>query len=202
MWVALLQSLKDDGKFGHGTSVGQATAVALSFDRENYCRVGAILDGTSNTIAMSECVVTTAAGNNTIHGNYVELGCGNWSLWSPPYSAGCLAKKGPGNTIIGTPGGNRGTHYGSGWYSVTGFDTILPPNSIGCYSRNTGSVLPPDSNHPGGVNGLMADGSVRFISENIQAGNPNNPTVTSGPSLFGVWGAMGSKAGGDMVGAN
>jgi prepilin-type processing-associated H-X9-DG protein len=84
---------------------------------------------------------------------------------------------------------------------VSGFNTILPPNSIGAtnYSSEWGSehILPPDSRHPGGVNAMMADGSVRFVSETIEAGNPASAGVTQGLSPFGVWGAMGSKAGGE-----
>jgi hypothetical protein len=48
----------------------------------------------------------------------------------------------------------------------------------------------------------MADGSVRFVSSNIDTGNlaVPAPAATSGvPSPFGVWGALGSKAGGETV---
>jgi hypothetical protein len=43
----------------------------------------------------------------------------------------------------------------------------------------------------------MADGSVRFINESIDTGNLAAPEVTQGPSPYGVWGAMGSKDGGE-----
>jgi prepilin-type processing-associated H-X9-DG protein len=91
---------------------------------------------------------------------------------------------------------------------VVGFNTILPPNSIGCRCGGPWGggcctecgndiVLPPDSYHPGGVNGMMADGSVRFVSDTVDTGNLASPPVTTGPSPFGVWGAMGSRAGGE-----
>jgi prepilin-type processing-associated H-X9-DG protein len=58
------------------------------------------------------------------------------------------------------------------------------------------------SEHPGGVNVAMGDGSVRFISETIDTGNlgavPPPPTAT-GPSPFGIWGALGTKAGGEPI---
>jgi prepilin-type processing-associated H-X9-DG protein len=57
--------------------------------------------------------------------------------------------------------------------------------------------MPPDSYHPGGVNALFGDGSVRFINDTIDAGNANSAYVTSGQSPFGVWGAMGSRSGGE-----
>jgi hypothetical protein len=42
----------------------------------------------------------------------------------------------------------------------------------------------------------MGDGAVNFISENIDAGNFG---VTPNPN-FGVWGALGTRAGGETVG--
>ena len=45
----------------------------------------------------------------------------------------------------------------------------------------------------------MADGSVRFVSDNIDTGNTAVTSVTFGPSPYGVWGAMGSKSGGDAT---
>ena len=60
----------------------------------------------------------------------------------------------------------------------------------------------PRSNHPGGVNGAFADGSIRFVNQNINTGNLASPQVVSGNSPYGVWGALGSiggkEAGGDF----
>jgi prepilin-type processing-associated H-X9-DG protein len=47
--------------------------------------------------------------------------------------------------------------------------------------------MPPSSRHPGGVNTLMGDGSVRFIKESI-----NLPT----------WRALGTRSGGEVVSAD
>jgi hypothetical protein len=38
---------------------------------------------------------------------------------------------------------------------------------------------------------------VRFISDYVNAGNLAAPEVSRGPSPYGVWGALGSKAGGE-----
>ena len=48
-----------------------------------------------------------------------------------------------------------------------------------------------------GFSSVMADGSVHFFSESIDAGNQAIPDVESpnGPSPWGVWGAMGSRSG-------
>jgi hypothetical protein len=46
----------------------------------------------------------------------------------------------------------------------------------------------------------MMDGSVRFFTDNIDTGNLTaQPNLVSGPSPYGVWGAVGSKSGGEAV---
>jgi prepilin-type N-terminal cleavage/methylation domain-containing protein/prepilin-type processing-associated H-X9-DG protein len=89
------------------------------------------------------------------------------------------------------------------------FHTILPPNGPSCSSGDTGAnpsgmLTTVSSYHNAGVNTVFADGAVRFISDTIYAGDPNDtPIVPSGKSWhsytgesqWGVWGAMGTKSG-------
>jgi prepilin-type processing-associated H-X9-DG protein len=61
-----------------------------------------------------------------------------------------------------------------------------PPNTRSCGFLSTQrAVMPPSSRHPGGVNLLLGDGSVHFITNSI-----NLPT----------WRALGSRNGGEVVG--
>ena len=49
----------------------------------------------------------------------------------------------------------------------------------------------------------MADGAVRFISENIDTGDLSQPspgTTSTGISPYGTWGALGTKESGEIVG--
>jgi len=57
----------------------------------------------------------------------------------------------------------------------------------------------PSSNHTGGVNALRMDGSVSLVSDTVDCGRYAEavPQKTNGASPFGVWGAMGSPAGGE-----
>ena len=82
-----------------------------------------------------------------------------------------------------------------------GFTTVLPPNAPSCNNDanvnadSTGGVLNPASYHNNGVMGLIAHGSVRFISQTINCGNLAAGQVTAGPSPYGVWGLLGSTDG-------
>jgi prepilin-type N-terminal cleavage/methylation domain-containing protein/prepilin-type processing-associated H-X9-DG protein len=178
------------------------------FGGDSFITIADIRDGTSNTIAMSECVVSKDYDGRTIHGNYVQNagdgGVGAGGLETNPSS--CLAYRGPGNTIVGGDIGEiRGNNWAWGAVITSGFNTVLPPNSIACKGGSSewgeDHIVPPDSYHPGGVNALLADGSQRFISETIHTGNLTLPSVRNGASPYGVWGALGSREGGEPAGA-
>ena len=91
-------------------------------------------------------------------------------------------------------------HGGMGFGGLT---TNAPPNSVSCAWNNhdaQNGLYPPSSNHSGGVNAVMGDGSVRFIRDSINVGNLNaSGRGLNGMSPFGVFGAMGTRAGGESV---
>ena len=117
--------------------------------------------------------------------------------------------------------------YGPGRQWVSGafwqghFHAVLPPNSPVCgahpdfrgvgWERNMyqWNLISAGSYHTGGVNVVLCDGSGRFVSETVHTGSINRDPgwfhassasgAYSGQSLYGIWGAMGSRAGGESA---
>jgi prepilin-type N-terminal cleavage/methylation domain-containing protein/prepilin-type processing-associated H-X9-DG protein len=189
------------------TQNGLSTNNRGLFPYSSAVKFSQITDGLSNTIAMSERLrVSFGAGGAPNSG--VKYGDA-----IPGFITGTFPQANPGQCLAVAVGGFYsnpsqvsglfGTMWCDGPVRRCAFTTVLPPNSPSCVSSDndgnySGSgILSPNSNHPGGVNGVMADGSVRFISESINSGNLSWQEVSSGPSPYGVWGAMGSKAGGE-----
>lgn len=160
---------------------------------------GAISDGTSNTLAMSEITIFT--GRLLLHGAYTRIPAAQ--LRRGPIV--CKNTRGPNGTLIGNDPGTHWRHgeaWAAGFSMIMGFNTCLPPNSPSCANGEgewQEGIYPANSFHTGGVNASMCDGSVRFISDSIDAGNPALPMVATGPSPYGIWGAMATRKGGESV---
>jgi len=186
---------------------------------KNFAAAG---DGTSNTVAYSECDIpidsysriakesgTNSVPNlmtNPIAECYATLDTVDRKMIKAATMDASNANPPPANTYDA----KRGIYpYHSG-NNYTGFNTVLPPNSPTCYSgnRNSYGIQSVASNHSGGANIGLLDGSVRFISETINAITSPLPSssytvpqeVSSGRSHFGVWGALGSANGGESTG--
>ncbi|MDR2116281.1 MAG: DUF1559 domain-containing protein [Planctomycetaceae bacterium] len=92
-----------------------------------------------------------------------------------------------------------GARWADGQHFFTITNTIMPPNGASCATRTNDQsplLAPPTSYHLTGVNALMLDGQVRFISNNIDYGGDytGKTCVKEGQSPFGIWGALGSIA--------
>jgi hypothetical protein len=174
------------------------------FTGQGYCHTFAqCTDGLSNTIMMSERIQGKQGGKYKEDG-VTGRAVGNRVLFNP---ADCLVAGVNSDKTIRSPASWAGGRWVDGTPGFTGCTTILGPNE-GSFSR-TGwdggdGIYEPSSKHTGGVHCLMGDGAVHFISENIDHGNTTarvpdhrNPSVQS---PYGVWGALGSKAGNEVVG--
>lgn len=86
------------------------------------------------------------------------------------------------------------------------FTTAMRPNGPHCQSSTVDGSwghASASSRHTGGVHVLMGDGVVKFVSDNINTGDASavSPGAAGGgPSPYGTWGALGTRAGGETVG--
>ncbi len=163
-----------------------------------------ILDGTSNTIAMAERDLGNPSNKRDILGRVAEV-----AATSP---ADCLATASNGQYLAKVSVLNElmSERWASGhpFYSV--FTTAVPPNGPSCAAsappsgKSVGGWFTASSRHTGGVNVLMCDGTVRFVNDSIDVGNlkatePDKSIKTFGQSSYGVWGALGTMAGGETI---
>ena len=153
-------------------------------------------DGSSNTIAMSERLRPDSSN-----------GLGMVSTASATTPINCRAQY--SNNSLNSPftgDTSPGYRWGDGAAYFAGFNTIMPPNTASCFDGGADhwatGYYTASSAHPGGVHVMMGDGSTRFVSENIDAGDQSvtPPGATSGgQSPYGVWGGMGTRSGGEVI---
>lgn len=165
-----------------------------------------IVDGTSNTLAFSEITVYGGNALRILGGSYIT-DYGRDELSQTPIV--CKQAAGPNGTMVGTPPSSHhrvGTIWAAGHPMISGFNTILPPNSPNCANGRgewNDGLFSAKSYHPGGVQSVMCDGSVRFVTETIDSGNLAMQEADRASayiaSPYGAWGAMGSKDGGEVV---
>jgi prepilin-type N-terminal cleavage/methylation domain-containing protein/prepilin-type processing-associated H-X9-DG protein len=164
-----------------------------------------ITDGLSNTAAYSEKVKglsTSFTGYDPVRPTSAEMsvnvdhtgqtnGYYNDAIPNVYYIA-CKAMNPylPTGTGFNTAGSiSFGEYWWDGHYETGQYNHIMTPNTWSCDDAannwvNDAGASDPSSHHPGGVNILFADGSVRFIKDSISP-----PT----------WWALGSRNGGEVV---
>jgi prepilin-type N-terminal cleavage/methylation domain-containing protein len=187
-------SMGDTGDCNGGGNRGLFGSVNIVY------RFADVTDGLSNTAMLSERLF---ASNSSVVGRGTVAALST-ALTQP---GTCNAYVGAQKLYANNPPGLQAWsgEWDHGSASHIAFNTILPPNGPSCGDNTNDDgargTFPPTSNHPGGVVLAMADASVRFVSQNIDSGNSLITPVTAGPSPYGVWGAMGSKDGGESLAA-
>jgi prepilin-type N-terminal cleavage/methylation domain-containing protein/prepilin-type processing-associated H-X9-DG protein len=173
-----------DGVFGTALAYGGVPSLP-------GVRLADITDGLSNTSAFAE--VCNGAGSHTPalpdrHTDCFEFGA-QTSKDLPTARAAFLARDWRIADYAGgwmPPWRYRGYpwHEGNIWRNW--YNHLLPPNRA-CWRPNDDwwqLVTPASSWHPGGVNVLLCDGSVRFVSESVDAD---------------AWLAAGTRSGGEAA---
>ncbi len=195
------------GSLGTSTNLWWGDQQNGIFSLTTAYSVSDIIDGTSNTIAFSECLV----GDINIRKvkwrngptpsepltNYVQ------NVAAIPFAQlkqdldVCTQHFNDGSGPWPWDGGGQdmGFRWATGSPGVTTFNTIIPPNSnqyewaacrfgcVGC-GIEFGQYFNANSLHPGGVNCAMSDGSVKFIKSSID---------------MRIWWALGTRDGSEIL---
>jgi len=184
-----------------------------------------VLDGLANTVMAGE--IATDLGDSDIRtrarinagrrgGVYDNPGIAITNGWPDPTRPTVWGPN--AGQLQGNGEGMRGFRWAAHAGVYSSICTILPPNRelVMCNGITSGGTLPAGSRHQGGAHILMGDGAVIFITDSIEAGDSNSPTVyvnvgggsssqivpTTIPgceSPFGLWGALGTRAAGETI---
>ena len=179
----------------------------LNIKTPSTVTIAAITDGTSNTALFSEVL----SGIDSTTG--ITPATSNPNLWKRVYFPTTYSdQSGTGASVLAAismctslpastvaQGGVRGDWYYAypNYINYGCYNHVSGPNSRSCATSGSPSWdtwgldvfgnAAANSNHPGGVNMLMCDGSVRFMKDTV-----NLPT----------WWALGTKSGGEVISAD
>ena len=167
------------------------------FEFRTETSLASLLDGTSNTIMVSEQL--TGDNDNGVYRRESDTVRGlSWSghqstsqgviTQAQIDAAGAACDASPSNhTSV------SGSRYCRGNFTYTVFNTLAPPNwkypacmtttNTGAHGSTQG-IYPSRSRHPGGINHTMADASVQFITDSVD---------------LQVYHGLGTRNGGEVV---
>lgn len=200
----------------HAQQAGAACRGA--FVSHQTTRFRDVLDGLSNTIFVGE--IATDLGDNDIRTRAGIGFDGSGEMLRDDPDA-CLDEGYndatrpqfwlPGSIALAPNDEGRGFRWAASGATFSGFNTIRPPNQELCFggvSASSHGVASAGSRHQGGVNVVMGDGAIKFITESIVGGIHHHSNVWLGgsgenapgsPSPYDLWGALGTRAGHEIV---
>lgn len=146
---------------------------------DSRIKPGQIVDGLSRTALMSERIICD--GTNSKITLESDIFLGTTAPNTPDEAYEHCKQIDTSNLALQFP-----FFMGAPWiHGQHAYMHVSPPNAISCgYLSTLRSTMPASSRHPGGVNALLADGSVSFYSQTVD--------------LY-VWRATGTRAGGETT---
>ncbi|OJW25107.1 MAG: prepilin-type N-terminal cleavage/methylation domain-containing protein [Planctomycetales bacterium 71-10] len=158
--------------------------------------IAAVVDGTSNTMFMSQChlgagVDTTGATPSDRARQMVNVASQFRPTTVAPGGYTPSANNPDLAALTANPtawSGTRGVSWIVGTQAMTGFSAYQPPNSRvpDAYGHGFGWIGARGP-HPGGVLTLLGDGSVRFVKDSVD---------------LAAWRALSTRAGGEVISAD
>ena len=180
----------DTGQWFADTNTEQNNGI---FVTNHPVRVAEVTDGMSHTALFSEAVLGDGDDNH-IEAPTDWFRIDTTNTTSAEVVAACTSLTPAAGS--GSQFSRSGRNWVNGNYVVTRYNHVLPPNTRSCArcaagtanlttaANNQGGATTASSRHPGGVNLLLADASLQFVSSSVA------PTV---------WSALGSRNGGEFV---
>lgn len=182
----------DNGVFTYGPGIG----------------IASITDGSSNTVMFSERTKGSGSfGSPTVSDSVISP---SFTITFNPVAdadgllAACNTSFAPSRYFyqqgryVASPGFGLqfSDGWGYAWYIATLYNHVAPPNwkGVDCGVGSSIADVPSEhaiisarSTHPGGVNSLLADGSVKFMKDSI---------------AINIWRSLGSRNGGEVISAD
>lgn len=160
----------------------------------NTVRFRDITDGLSNTCAISESLVNDGSGDSFDPRRNLYY-TGSAMIQQPGANIADVVADGLANHVNWA---SWSQYKGISWLYTSSWEKhlynhVFPPNTISIPGYNTDwfrcseadGAITPSSNHTGGVQISMADGSVRFVSDSVN---------------IQTWWALGTRSGGEIIG--
>lgn len=189
-YLGNLQSWACDISESFASTVAPSESPKGVFYYRSAVSLASITDGLSNTAFFSEKIRGTGSNDSDARSDSLVMA----GTFTPnPTSEDAIYAMCQALSPMTTPRltKRQGMTWVMGEMCCTAYNHVAPPNAKTCAGTgfpgtmaNMPMQVPPSSQHPGGVNTLMGDGTVRFIKSSVSL-----PT----------WRALGTRNGGEVV---
>ena len=192
-YLGNLQSWACDLSEGYPSSVAPNEQQQGIFYYQSSVRMASITDGLSNTAFFSEKIRGTDTNDSDARSDSLVMsGTINPTPSGMDATRQACTALSPQTALRLTR--RQGMSWVMGEMCCTAYNHVDVPNGKTCAGTgypgtmaNMPMQVPPSSRHPGGVNMLMGDGTVRFVKSTVS---------------LATWRALGTRAGGEVITAD